>query len=72
MKTRFYGNGGTIHSTTDINVEIHDGKVVGVWFRCQALPFTQSDYGESRAEELKDMYKHNPMPEIHGLNLVDK
>lgn len=71
MKTRFYGDGGTWHQTTDINVEIHEGKVVGVWFRCQSLPFTESDYGKARAEELKQMYKDHPPPKIHGLKLED-
>lgn len=49
---RYYGDGGTIHGTTHLDVEMQDGKVVAVWFRCQVLPFrvfdrTREDrYGE--------------------------
>lgn len=50
---RYYGDGGTIHGTTHLDVEVDpDGKVVAVWFRCQVLPYrvfhrTATDrYGE--------------------------
>lgn len=36
---RFYGDGGTIHGTGHLDVEVKDGQVVAVWFRCQMLPF---------------------------------
>lgn len=71
-KTRFYGDGGTIHSSPEINVELHNGKVVAVWFRCQALPFTQSEAGPHRAADMEKMYQDYPMPEIRGLKLKDK
>jgi hypothetical protein len=40
---RFYGDGTTIHGTTAIDVEVEDGVVVAVWYRCQMLPFVQHD-----------------------------
>ena len=41
--TRYYGDGTTIHSTGHLDVEVFEGKVVAVWFRCQMLPFEQAD-----------------------------
>jgi len=40
---RYYGGWGTIHGTDKLDVEVEDGEVVAVWFRCQMLPFTQHD-----------------------------
>lgn len=41
--SRFYGDGGTIHSTGTIDVVLaDDGHVSQVWFRCQNLPFRVS------------------------------
>jgi len=70
-ETRFYGGDGTYHETTDINVELYNGKVIAVWYRCQALPFTQNESGPHRAAEMEKMYKDYPMPEIRGLELKD-
>lgn len=40
---RFYGDGGTIHSSGTIDVVLgDDGTVTQVWFRCQNLPFRVS------------------------------
>lgn len=37
---RYYGDGGTIHGSTWLDVEVDgDGQVVAVWFRCQMLPW---------------------------------
>jgi hypothetical protein len=37
---RYYGDGGTIHSTGHVDVEVDEaGEVVALWFRCQLLPF---------------------------------
>jgi hypothetical protein len=37
---RYYGDGGTIHGTTWLDVEVDDaGRVLAVWFRCQTLPY---------------------------------
>ena len=37
----YYGDGGTIHGSTELNVEIDGktGEVTAVWFRCLNLPF---------------------------------
>lgn len=69
--TRYYGGSDTIHQTGEINVEIHDGEVVAVWFRCAALPFTVSDHGADRAAEMKRMYAEAGLPRIVGLELRD-
>jgi hypothetical protein len=34
-----------------LDVEVHDGRVIAVWFGCQLLPFEQLDIGEERAVE---------------------
>lgn len=70
-KFRFYGDGGTIHGTTHVDIEVRDGHVVAVWFRCAALPFVETQVDAERALEMKRMYTDNPMPEVHGLQLCD-
>lgn len=49
---RYYGSGGTIHQTGYLDVEIYDGQVVSVWFRCMPLPFRQANIKENRAKEM--------------------
>lgn len=45
-----YGDGNTIHSSGEVNVEIGPaGEVVAVWFRCRLLPFTSNHVGHPRA-----------------------
>lgn len=51
---RYYGDGGTIHSSRLLDVEVtQHGEVVSVWFRCQMLPFRVSVVGDRRAEHMK-------------------
>ena len=50
--SRFYGDGGTIHASTDLDVEVHDGQVVAVWYRCQQLPYRVSVVGPERVAEM--------------------
>lgn len=50
--SRYYGDGGTIHSSGELDVETHNGKVVAVWFRCATLPFKQVEVGNDRAKEM--------------------
>lgn len=69
---RFYGDGGTIHATTALDVEVHNGKVVAVWFRCQPLAFKATQVNASRAAEMRSMYTEDPMSAIAGIELVDK
>lgn len=47
---RYYGDGGTIHDDTVIDVVTRNGVVTEVWFRCQMLAFRQDDVGEYRHE----------------------
>jgi hypothetical protein len=69
--TRYYGDGGTIHNSSKLDVEVDvGGKVVAVWFRCQALPFRQSMAEEQRAREMRNMYT-NHQCELHGVEVKD-
>jgi hypothetical protein len=57
-KTRTYGGTGTIHRTKYLDIEVDtNGNVVAVWFRCQPLPFKQSDVDTQRSEEMRRMYE---------------
>jgi len=54
-----YGRDGTIHQTTNVNVELdRRGKVVAVWFRCCPLAFTQDVVDDDRAAELHHVYSN--------------
>lgn len=66
---RFYGGVGTIHRTGHLDVEIHDGKVVSVWFRCQPLPFQQSDVDAVRAKDMRRCYEDLKL-ELHGVEVT--
>jgi len=64
---RYYGGDGTIHSGGEVNVELDtSGRVVAVWFRCQAIAFTQSTCSEERAGEMTDMYRRG----VPGLDAI--
>lgn len=69
--TRYYGGNGTIHGTTELDVETKDGKVVAVWFRCCALPFRQSEADQSRADEMKRMYQEGSVPKMDGVTVFE-
>lgn len=67
---RYYGSDMTIHAGGEVNVELdHDGHVVAVWFRCQPLPFTQTITNSGRAQEMRNMYRHQPAPPIEAVVL---
>lgn len=66
--TRYYGGNGTIHGTTNLDIETRDGRVVAVWFRCQALPFHKTEVRKSRAEEMERMYRAQKM-RLDGVTL---
>ena len=68
-----YGYGGTIHSSKEVNVELDNkGKVVAVWFRCAALPFTQTVVDAQRAMEMDVMYdKGKYIPDILAMDLTE-
>lgn len=50
-----YGLDKTIHSTNHIDVEVHNGKVVAVWFRCMPLEFKHHDVEADRAYEVEGL-----------------
>lgn len=66
--SRFYGDGGTIHGTTQLDVEVDKhGTVIAVWFRCQMLPFRQVDVDDQRAALLRCSI----LPKITGVEVLD-
>lgn len=69
--SRYYGDGGTIHHTGHLDVEVRDGQVVSVWFRCQPLPFKQTDVGESRGREMESMYAEVRDIQLTGVEVLD-
>lgn len=70
-ETRYYGNGGTIHRSGHVDVEVSkEGKVVAVWFRCQALPFKQSEASIERVAEMMRMCA-SPIGELCGVEIKD-
>jgi hypothetical protein len=63
---RYYGDGGTISGTRHLHVEVHDGRVTAVWFRCQMLPFEQVNVDGTRARDLSDVM----LPELTGVEVT--
>lgn len=66
---RYYGNGGTIHRTSYLDVETYKGQVVSVWFRCQMLPFRQTEVDKPRAEEMTRAAEFTPS--LTGVEVFD-
>lgn len=63
---RFYGSGGTIHSSGHLDVDVVNGEVKAVWFRCMTLPFRVS---KDRRDALPEM---NPTDiAVTGVEYVD-
>lgn len=64
----YYGNGGTIHSTTHLDIEVMpDGSVAAVWFRCMMLPFEVhkvTDYDKAPAVDMQNL------PKITGIEIA--
>jgi len=72
-QSRSYGWSDTIHRGHEVNVETDDaGNVVAVWFRCQPLPFTQSNHGAARAADMRRMYEAGGLPKILAIDLEDQ
>lgn len=77
---RYYGDGGTIHSNQYLDIETFHGTVVAVWFRCQPLPFRQTEVEGDRAREMERMYgnpkAYRPYGDngirLHGVEVSDK
>lgn len=69
--SRYYGNGGTMHRTDYLNIELYDGKVIAVWFRCQLLPFVQWHTGGTRAFDMNLAYKEHDGFSITGVEVRD-
>ena len=63
---RFYGDGGTIHSSTWVDVEVdRQGRVVAVWFRCQQVPFTDTLVDDTRAAEMDEAFARRTADGVH-------
>lgn len=72
--TRYYGDGGTVHSAGRLDIETDQtGRVVAVWFRCQALPFRVTTVSWSRADTMNAMYRDQKLSKlsIRGLEVQD-
>lgn len=81
----YYGDGGTIHDSGEVNIERDEktGKVVAVWFRCMMLPFTDHVVGEGRAQDMMSSYetvapkdrwdseKHYPKSEFNSIKGIE-
>lgn len=65
---RFYGGAGTIHGTERLDVEVCDGRVVAVWFRCQPLPFRQVEVDTGRRDEMDG----DSRVRLTGVEVVDR
>lgn len=68
---RYYGGTGAIHGNGSLDVETCGDNVVAVWFRCQPLPFRQSDVAHNRAVEMKRCYQGMKNAAICGVELID-
>lgn len=64
---RYYGDGGTIHGTGWLDIEVVDGRIITVWFRCQQLPFRQID----RAQPRCDPTQPPALPVLTGVEVLD-
>jgi hypothetical protein len=64
---RYYGDGGTIHGTGELDVEVDSqtGEVTAVWFRCLNLPFKIFSRPGPAAMV-------NPETEIHGIEYRER
>ncbi len=70
LATETYGGNRTIHRTGEVNVELDHGRVVSVWFRCRALPFTQHEVDSRRAGEMDRMYRNGVNVRLDSVDLV--
>jgi len=61
---RYYGDGGTIHGTKYLDVEVYEGEVVAVWFRCQQLPFKVTEVNQSRAAEMRRAFSRRTATDV--------
>lgn len=69
---RYYGDGGTVHHSGYVDVEVDDdGQVVAVWFRCQHLPFRQSRADQRRANDMRNLYAAEGVPTLTGVEVHD-
>ena len=81
---RYYGHGGTIHHSGQLDVETYQGEVVAIWFRCQLLPFRQvaldryellDGQGQvddkQRAAEMRRAYAAGDPCELTGVEVID-
>jgi hypothetical protein len=73
INERVYGHDATIHQNESLDVEVDkDGNVVAVWFRCQPLPFRQSDATDTRADEMRRMYGDDLGDDLIAVTVRDR
>lgn len=67
--SRYYGDGGTIHHTTQLDIDTDtNGNVIAVWFRCQLLAFNQVWCDQRRTDDLRGAQGAY----ISGVEVVDE
>jgi hypothetical protein len=67
--TRYYGDGGTIHGTQWLDVQVDiEGRVVAVWFRCQLLPYRVHAVDGAQAKDMRHAYDAM-RTELHGVEV---
>jgi len=59
--------GTTLASMDTLSIELHDGRVVSVWFRGEPLPFTARPVTPDRAAAVAGIYL-DPLPKITGVD----
>lgn len=70
-RERLYGDENTLHGNEELSVEVNaHGRVVAVWFRCQALPFHQSNVSWDRCNEMRRAYGYD-IPRLTAVHVVD-
>jgi hypothetical protein len=68
---RYYGDPGTIHGTTHVDIELDQaGNVVSCWFRCQMLPFQSAIVSDQRAAEMRLAFRD--VGQLTGVEVRDR
>lgn len=69
--SRYYGDGGTFQQSGVLDVEVFEGRVVAVWFRCQRLPYHAAEVDPGRAAEMDNLHSIQDWPKITGVEVRD-
>jgi hypothetical protein len=73
--SKYYGDGGTIHGSGTIDIDIDaNGHVVMVWFRCRTLPWRVSFLDErgNRSPIGYGSTNNDELPFVTGIEVYDR